>query len=121
MDIWTTMEGLIAESYMLVLFIWTEQGWCYLALFLAAILCLVFAVKKGSRELLAVTYAVEILPLAFSVWHCLTSDDLATILTGMASLIYIPILAITIAAHLRWRTRFKRIAAKEPDWPAAPD
>lgn len=109
----------ITEPYSLRLFIWTEQGWFYLALFLCAILCLAFAVKKGSRGLLAAAYAVEVLPFAFSVWHFYTSDDLAAILTGMASVIYLIIIAVTMVVHLSCRHRFQKVPAKDPDWPAA--
>lgn len=120
MNLWTVFKVMIAEPYCLLLFILTGPGWCYLALFLSAILCLVFAVKKGSSGLLTAAYVIEVLPLAFSVWHCHTSDDFAAILTGMASVIYLIILAITVIVHLRYRHRFKKIPLKESDWPVAP-
>ena len=114
--IWTLFA---TEPYYFLLFIWTELGWLYLALFLTSILCLIFAVRKGSVGLLVTAYAVEVLPFAFSLWHVYTSNDLAAIVTGMATVVYLFLIPITLIVHLQYRHRFKKIPTREPDWPTA--
>lgn len=121
MNLWIIFKAMVTEPDSLLLFIWPGPGWCYLALFWAAILCLVFAARKGSVGLLKAAYVIEGLPFAFSLWHCLTSDGFAIILTGMASIIYLVILGITVIVHLRCFPRIKKVPVKEPDWPVAPD
>lgn len=120
MNLWIIFKAMVNEPYSLLLLFRTGQGQCYLAILIAAILCLAIAIKKGSVGLLTAAYVIESIPLAFSVWYCHTSDDLAAILTGMASVIYLIILVTTAIIHLRYRHRFKKIPLKESDWPVAP-
>lgn len=121
MKLWTILKDMIVEPHWFFLFLITELGWLYLALFLTAILCLIFAVKKGSVGLMISAYVVEVLPFALSLWHFYTSNDLATVLTGMAAAIYLFLIPVTLIVHLQYRHHFKKVPPKEPDWPAPQD
>ena len=95
-------------SILFICFTQSVIGWFYILMLAAAIICLIFAARKDSWNLLMLTYAAEAIAGIVAIWHTIFGNSWATIASGASILIFLVIFIVTLAVHFNNRQFFRK-------------